>query len=82
MPYVTHHDGSRTQIYPDINGLVAQRLDDQTFGAFRNAYVREHITHGYAVTVHSAQGVTADTTHAASASSRLMHIRPYDICRS
>jgi len=26
--------------------------------------VREHITHGYAVTVHSAQGVTADTTHA------------------
>jgi hypothetical protein len=29
-----------------------------------NDYVREHITHGYAVTVHSAQGVTADTTHA------------------
>ena len=26
--------------------------------------MREHITHGYAVTVHSAQGVTADTTHA------------------
>jgi ATP-dependent exoDNAse (exonuclease V) alpha subunit len=31
---------------------------------FFNDYVREHITHGYAVTVHSAQGVTADTTHA------------------
>ena len=26
--------------------------------------MREHITLGYAVTVHSAQGVTADTTHA------------------
>ena len=27
-------------------------------------YVREHLTHGYATTVHSAQGVTADATHA------------------
>ena len=27
-------------------------------------YLSEQITHGYAVTVHSAQGVTADTTHA------------------
>ena len=25
--------------------------------------MREHITHGYAVTVHTAQGVTADTSH-------------------
>jgi hypothetical protein len=32
--------------------------------AFANDYVREHITHGYAVTVHSAQGVTADATYA------------------
>ena len=29
----------------------------------RGDYVREHITHGYAVTVHTAQGVTADTSH-------------------
>ena len=34
------------------------------FAVFDGDYVREHITHGYAVTVHSAQGVTADTTHA------------------
>ena len=31
---------------------------------FNNEYVRDQITYGYAVTVHSAQGVTADTTHA------------------
>jgi hypothetical protein len=31
---------------------------------FDGDYVREHITHGYAVTVHAAQGVTADTSHA------------------
>jgi conjugative relaxase-like TrwC/TraI family protein len=53
-----------TRINPDNNRLIARRLDDNTLGAFANEYVREHITYGYAVTVHSAQGVTADTTHA------------------
>ena len=53
-----------TQINPDNNRIIARRLDDHTLGAFTNDYVREHITYGYAVTVHSAQGVTADTTHA------------------
>ena len=31
---------------------------------FDSDYVREHITHGYAVTVHSVQGVTAGSAHA------------------
>jgi hypothetical protein len=31
---------------------------------FTGDYLRDHLTYGYAVTVHSAQGVTADTTHA------------------
>jgi conjugative relaxase-like TrwC/TraI family protein len=53
-----------TRINQDNNRIIARRLDDKTLGAFTNDYVREHITHGYAVTVHSAQGVTADTTHA------------------
>jgi conjugative relaxase-like TrwC/TraI family protein len=53
-----------TRINPDNNRLIARRLDDNTLGAFFNDYVREHITYGYAITVHSAQGVTADTTHA------------------
>ena len=61
------HNGQRwqvTHINPDNNRLIARRLDDHTLGAFTNDYVREHITHGYALTVHSAQGATADTTHA------------------
>ena len=53
-----------THINPDNNRLAARRLDDHTLGAFTGDYVREHITYGYAVTAHSAQGVTADTTHA------------------
>jgi hypothetical protein len=53
-----------THINPDNNRLIARRLDDHTLGAFPNDYVREHITYGYALTVHSAQGATADTTHA------------------
>jgi hypothetical protein len=53
-----------TAINPDNNRLIARRLDDNTLGAFDGDYLREHITYGYAVTVHAAQGVTADTTHA------------------
>ncbi|BBY41784.1 ATP-dependent DNA helicase [Mycolicibacterium celeriflavum] len=53
-----------TQINPDNNRLAARRLEDNTLAVFDGDYIREHITHGYAVTVHSAQGVTADTTHA------------------
>ena len=53
-----------TAINPTNNRLVARRLHDNTLGGFFADYVREHITHGYAVTVHSAQGVTADTSHA------------------
>ncbi len=49
---------------PTTNRLAAERLDDGARVVFDGDYVREHITHGYAVTVHSAQGVTADTTHA------------------
>jgi len=53
-----------TAINTEDNRLIARRLDDNTLGAFFDDYVCEHITHGYAVTVHCAQGVTADTTHA------------------
>ena len=51
-------------IDPVTNRLAAERLDDHARGVFDGDYVREHITHGYAVTVHSAQGVTANATHA------------------
>jgi ATP-dependent exoDNAse (exonuclease V) alpha subunit len=46
------------------NRIAARRLGDGARAAFSGDYLRQHITHGYAVTVHSAQGATADTTHA------------------
>jgi ATP-dependent exoDNAse (exonuclease V) alpha subunit len=53
-----------THINPESNRCAARRLDDNTIGVFPNDYIREHVTHGYAVTVHSVQGATAHTTHA------------------
>ena len=47
----------------DRNRIAARRLGDGARATFDGDYVREHITHGYAVTVHTAQGVTADTSH-------------------
>ncbi|ORV93142.1 MobF family relaxase [Mycolicibacterium iranicum] len=44
--------------------VAAVRLDDGAGAVFTGDYLREHINLGYAVTVHSAQGVTADTSHA------------------
>lgn len=51
-------------IDPATNRLAAERLDDGARTVFGGDYLREHVSLGYAVTVHSAQGVTADTTHA------------------
>jgi hypothetical protein len=50
---------------PDRSRIAARRLDDNARTVFSGNYLTEHITYGYAVTVHSAQGVTADTAHAA-----------------
>jgi conjugative relaxase-like TrwC/TraI family protein len=44
--------------------IAAVRLTDRVGTVFNADYVREHVSHGYATTVHSAQGITADTTHA------------------
>lgn len=44
--------------------IAAVRLDDGAGAVFSGDYLREHINLGYAVTVHSAQGATADTSHA------------------
>jgi hypothetical protein len=63
-PVRNGHRWCVTAINPDNNRLLARRLDDNTLGGFVGDYVREHITYGYAVSVHSAQGITADTTHA------------------
>jgi ATP-dependent exoDNAse (exonuclease V) beta subunit len=58
-------NGNRWRVYAidrDNNRIAARRLDDGA-RAFAGDYLSKHITYGYAVTVHSAQGVTADTTH-------------------
>lgn len=53
---VTVDDGGR-------QGLLARRLDDDALAVFHGAYLREHVHLGYAVTLQSAQGVTADTSY-------------------
>ncbi|WP_373234687.1 MobF family relaxase [Mycobacterium marinum] len=60
-------NGNRWRVYaidPENDRIAARRLLDGARAAFTGQYLREHITYGYAITVHSAQGVTADTTHA------------------
>jgi conjugative relaxase-like TrwC/TraI family protein len=44
--------------------IAAHRSTDGATVVFEGEYLREHVTLGYAATVHSAQGVTADTAHA------------------
>jgi ATP-dependent exoDNAse (exonuclease V) alpha subunit len=48
----------------DTNRLAAERLTDNARAVFEADYLTEHITLGYAATVHSAQGVTADSSYA------------------
>ena len=49
---------------PEHQRIAARRVGDDARAVFEGVYLREHVTHGYAVTAHSAQGVTAQTTHA------------------
>ncbi len=44
------------------NLIGAERLDDNARVVFDQDYIRDHVSLGYAVTVHSAQGVTADAS--------------------
>ncbi|OBH13430.1 MobF family relaxase [Mycobacterium sp. E1747] len=44
------------------NLIGAERLDDKARVVFGHEYFREYVNLGYAVTVHSAQGVTADAS--------------------
>jgi conjugative relaxase-like TrwC/TraI family protein len=60
-------NGSRWRAYaidPNHDRIAARRLDDDARAVFTGDYLSDHITYGYALTVHSAQGVTADTAHA------------------
>ena len=60
-------NGQRWQVIgvdPEHQRIAARRLGDDARAVFEGDYLREHVTHGFAVTAHSAQGVTAQTTHA------------------
>ncbi len=46
-------------IDPTTHRVAGQRLTDHARAVLDADYVREHLTHGYATTVHSAPGVTA-----------------------
>jgi hypothetical protein len=62
---------------PAHHRLAARRLGDHVVAAFSGDYLTEHICLGYATTVHAAQGVTADTTHAvlgSTASRNLLYV--------
>jgi hypothetical protein len=53
-----------TGVDQTTNRAAAERLTDKACVVFEGDYLRDHVSLGYAVTVHSAQGVTADTAHA------------------
>jgi conjugative relaxase-like TrwC/TraI family protein len=64
-------------INPKANRVAAERLDDKARVVFEDHYLREHLSLGYAVTVHSAQGVTADSSIAVlseAASRNLLYV--------
>lgn len=73
-------NGNRWRVYaidPDNHRIAARRLNDGARTVFTGDYLRDHITNGYAITVHSAQGATADTTHAVlrdTTSRELFHV--------
>jgi conjugative relaxase-like TrwC/TraI family protein len=84
-PGAGHHNGRVDQVRNgnrwraaaidrDTNRLAAERLTDKARVVFEKNYLTEHVTLGYAATVHSAQGVTADSSYAilGEASSRAM----------
>jgi conjugative relaxase-like TrwC/TraI family protein len=48
----------------DTNRIAAERLSDGARVLFDTDYLKDHVTLGYAATVHSAQGVTADSCYA------------------
>lgn len=62
-------NGQRWQVLkvddtPEHPRLAARRLGDGAIVVFEGDYLHQHVQWGHAVTVHSAQGVTADRTHA------------------
>jgi hypothetical protein len=63
LPSVRNGNRWRVALLDTERSLIgAERLDDNARAVFSQDYFRDHVTLGYAVTVHSAQGATADTS--------------------
>lgn len=59
---------------PEHPRIAARRLGDGAWAVFDGDYLREHVQLGHAVTVHAAQGVTAETTHAVMGDTASRHL--------
>lgn len=69
LPEAPVRNGQRWQVLrvddtADAPRLAARRLGDRALAVLEGDYLSAHVQLGHAVTVHAAQGVTADTTHA------------------
>lgn len=63
LPSVCNGNRWRVAIIDTERNLIgAERLSDNARAVFDHKYSRERVSLGYAVTVHSAQGVTADAS--------------------
>ena len=52
------------KIDPDGDRIAVRRIGDEALSVFTGDYLHRHVHHGYAITVHAAQGTTADRCHA------------------
>ncbi len=52
------------KIDPAGDRIAVRRIGDQALSVFTGDYLHRHVHHGYAITVHAAQGTTADRCHA------------------
>lgn len=52
------------KIDPDGDRIAVRRIGDGALSVFAGDYLHRHVHHGYAITVHAAQGATADRCHA------------------
>ena len=60
-------NGQRWQVVkidPAGDRIAARRIGDGALTVFTGDYLHRHVHHGYAVTVHAAQGTTVDRCHA------------------
>lgn len=65
-------NGQRWEVHlvdPERNRIGIRRLDDGALATLAGDYLRQQVHLGYAVTVHAAQDVTADTCHTLPSSS-------------